>query len=280
MRGVHIYPNRKGMMKKYFITSDVHSFYDELCVALDKNGFDTNNNNHILVLCGDLFDRGPKSEETLDFVKSLGDRFIFVRGNHEDLLSRCVYDIVSGRTIGSHHYSNGTVKTISQLCGVDEREFNFIRRSDSINSLVYEKMLPIMDWIDNKAINYYELNDHIFVHGWVPISYKGLGKFGDYRNLSAAPRNQWNDCLWEEARWLNPFDMYRRGAIIPNKTIVCGHWHTSWWRSHIKQTMKEFPQKNQDGWEGAFYPVFEDGICALDSCCAYSGFLNCVILEV
>ena len=45
-------------MKKYFITSDVHSFYDELKMALSKKGFQDDNPDHILVvphgiLCGE-----------------------------------------------------------------------------------------------------------------------------------------------------------------------------------------------------------------------------------
>ena len=32
-------------MKKYFITSDTHSFYNELIEELNKKGFDVNNKN-------------------------------------------------------------------------------------------------------------------------------------------------------------------------------------------------------------------------------------------
>jgi len=43
-----------------------------------------------LILLGDLFDRGPKSWEVLQTVKKLaaafGDRFVLLRGNHEDYL--------------------------------------------------------------------------------------------------------------------------------------------------------------------------------------------------
>ena len=43
-------------MKKYFITSDTHGFYIPLIRELDKKRFDLKNKDHILVLCGDLFD--------------------------------------------------------------------------------------------------------------------------------------------------------------------------------------------------------------------------------
>ena len=90
-------------MAQYFITSDVHGFFDELMVALNSKGFDGNNSDHKLIILGDLFDRGPDNIKVYEFVKSLGDRFIYVRGNHEDLLGECVREIVSGREVSEHH---------------------------------------------------------------------------------------------------------------------------------------------------------------------------------
>ena len=43
---------------KYFIVSDIHSFYVELKSALDKAGFNKRNKDHTLIVCGDIFDRG------------------------------------------------------------------------------------------------------------------------------------------------------------------------------------------------------------------------------
>ena len=48
-------------MKKYFVCSDLHSFFTEFKEALAKNGFDAENQDHILVVCGDLFDRGKET---------------------------------------------------------------------------------------------------------------------------------------------------------------------------------------------------------------------------
>ena len=120
------------MMTKYFVISDTHSYFDETLKALTERGFEKNNINHKLILCGDLFDRGPKTKELYEFVKDLGDRFIYIRGNHEDLLEDCVSDIVSGRSIGQHHFGNGTVRTISQFCNLDEWDIASPRRSEEI----------------------------------------------------------------------------------------------------------------------------------------------------
>lgn len=270
-------------MQKIFVTSDTHSFYDEMMEALKKQGFDIKNKSHYLAICGDLFDRGPKSKEILQFVQFLGDRFIYIRGNHEDLLMNCVRDIAAGKTIGSHHFSNGTVKTIEQLCGLKENELWYPRRSDSLNQLVYEKMKPIMEWINTKSVDYAEIGDYILVHGWIPVVGDSLDFMGNWKNPKAVPMERWRDCgaiAWEEARWENGMEMWKKGVKIPDKTIICGHFHSSWGHSHLHQDRKEFPDKNRRDWQKSFVPFVDDGIIAIDSCCAYSGFLNCITLEI
>ena len=270
-------------MEKYFITSDIHSYFDELIQALDDAGFSVYNPDHFLCACGDIFDRGPKSKEVLQFLQQLGDRFIYVRGNHEDLLFDCVRDIVEGKTISPHHFSNGTIKTVEQLCGLNEDTLWHPRRSDSLNQLVRTQMEPILEWIDTKSINYVEIGDCILVHGWVPTTGESIDFMGNWIHPEAIPIEKWKGCgeyTWGQARWENGMDMWKKGARIPGKTIICGHWHSSWGHSHLHQDRKEFPHKNRKDWQRSFEPFTDDGIIAVDSCCAYSGFLNCVVLEV
>ena len=45
-------------MKKYFITSDIHGFFTPFMKELNRKGFDIEKKDHILVICGDIFDRG------------------------------------------------------------------------------------------------------------------------------------------------------------------------------------------------------------------------------
>ena len=58
-------------MKQYFCISDVHSYYDAMMEALNSKGFDINNDEHILVVCGDLLDRGPDGISCVNFVSNL-----------------------------------------------------------------------------------------------------------------------------------------------------------------------------------------------------------------
>lgn len=270
-------------MKNYFVVSDIHSFYDEFIHALNKSGFKVDNQDHILVVCGDVFDRGPKSIELLHFLQELPkERFIYVRGNHEDLLEDCYYEVVSGHTVSSHHYSNGTVRTIADLSGLEEYAVIAPRRSESVMRQIRDNVLPVLDWIDSVSVNYAEIGDYIFVHGWIPTDCDGIDCFGRERNPRATPMEHWDNvpALWKQARWSNGMEMWKKGVKIPGKTIVCGHFHSSWGHSHLHQDRKEFPPKNQKDWQKSFEPFIEDGIIALDACTVYSGFVNVLKIEV
>ncbi len=74
-------------MKSYII-GDIHGCNRALDRLLDKLSFDSTEDR--LILLGDLFDRGSESWEVLETVKGLsrifGERFVLLRGNHEDYL--------------------------------------------------------------------------------------------------------------------------------------------------------------------------------------------------
>lgn len=251
-------------MAKYFVTSDVHSFFDIFYQELLKNGFESDNPEHKLILCGDLFDRGDQTFKLFDFVTSLGDRFIYIRGNHEDLLFDCMDEIRCGRVPSSHHFHNGTVKTICQFCGENEWIVYDPTWRDSVCTI----MQPILDWIDEKSVNYFEVGDYVFVHGWVPCHY-GLD---DFRNATEED--------WERARWENGMEMWRNPKCrVDGKTVVVGHYHCSWGWSHIRQERKEFPNKNRKDWKKSFESFVDDGIIALDACTAYTDLCNVIVIE-
>lgn len=112
-----------------------------------------------------------------------------------------------------------------------------------------------------------EIENYILVHGWIP-SYT---ESKDFRNASKDD--------WRRARWLNGMDMWLNpDNRLKDKTIICGHWHCSWGWSHIRRKRKEFPQKNRKDWLKSFEPFIDEGIMAIDACCAYSNKLNVIKL--
>lgn len=282
-------------MISYFVVSDTHSFYDELITALKNKGFQKDNPSHKLIVCGDLFDRGLQSREIFEFVKSLGDRFIYVKGNHEDLLEDCVKKIVSGENVSNHHFGNGTVRTVANICGfINDYDVAWPRRSEELKQLVYTKTRELLDFVSEKAVNYYEVGDYVFVHGWIPLKVKDLSKLTyanfytpDFDNLEVLPREEWDNTEdfnvyqdWKDSRWYNGMQMWKKGLILPNKTIVCGHWHCSWGWSHIDQKYQEFPPKNRKKWENSFQPYKKEGIIAIDACTSYSHIVNCLRIDI
>lgn len=251
-------------MSKWFVGSDIHSFFDIFYAELLNKGFEIHNPEHKLIICGDLMDRGDQTVQLFEFVKNLGDRCVYIFGNHEDLLKDCVAEIYAGRIPSSHHFHNGTVKTICQFCGQSE----WIVYDPTWRDKICEIMKPILDWINEKCVDYYEVGDYVFCHGWVPC-YHGLDDFRD------ATRED-----WERARWENGMEMWSYPRCrVDGKTVVCGHWHCSWGWSHLKQDRKEFPKKNRVDWKKSFEPFVEDGIIAIDACTAYTEMCNVIVIE-
>lgn len=60
--------------KTVFAVSDIYSHYTLLKAALDQAGFDPKDPNHLLVCCGDSFDRGTENEAVLKYPDRLAHR--------------------------------------------------------------------------------------------------------------------------------------------------------------------------------------------------------------
>ncbi len=74
-------------MGRTIIIGDIHGCNREFCALLDQVSVGEEDR---LILLGDLFDRGSESREVFRTVRGLaedlGDRFVLLRGNHEDYL--------------------------------------------------------------------------------------------------------------------------------------------------------------------------------------------------
>ncbi len=237
----------------YFVSADIHGFFDEWQNALKEKHFDINNPNHKIIICGDLFDRGRQPKEIIDYVLNHKDKIILIRGNHEDLME----EMIKRNFYGNHDLHNGTVQTIIDL--YPEwliSEFNLSK----IATVTHLK--EILDL----CIDYYETNHYIFVHGWIPISIDGKTYNPNWRN---AHKKEWQD-----ARWANPVLMYRNSVYVPNKIIVCGHWHCSaLWHELNPIKYSEF------GDTANFEPFITEHMIALDACTVHSNKVNVVVLE-
>lgn len=258
-------------MKKYFAVSDVHSFTDRMLTALSDSGFDETNPEHIVIICGDAFDRGDHSDGMFNWMHKMAElnRLVYVRGNHEDLLEDCVFAIRKGLDIGYHHITNGTIKTIASIVGcsiyeVLDRTFEW--------SVFNAKIDELLNFINSKSVDYFQLGNTVFVHGWVPTTCDKYRKTIVHEN--------WRDGDWKDARWSNGQKMFYK-KLVPDDitTIVCGHWHVSWGWSVIKDMCPEWG-------EGAIFDALvhydaslNSRLVALDACTAYTNKVNCVVFD-
>ena len=259
-------------LKKYFIFSDVHGFYDELMLALSNAGFDKDNPNHIIVSLGDLLDRGPKPLDCLLFVNSLPDsRKILIRGNHEDLMEQ----LIARQSFNIHDIENGAQDTVFLLTGYGKVVFT---EFDALNLMRTNK--PYNNYIQS-TIDYYEDDKQIFVHGWIPCKSNDPNMYHAHRVKYILDEN-WRNGDWKRARWINGMDAWSQGIRVDGKTIYCGHWHTSWGHSKLHKFGPEWNNKystNPEHRKAHFEPFIDDGICAIDACTAYSGKVNVVTID-
>lgn len=257
---------------KYYVVSDIHGFYSELIKSLTESGYFSDTEPHKLIICGDLLDRGTEINELVEFILELikKDEVILIRGNHEDLLVNLVeyiYNYLPNPEY-THHGANGTFKTALSLAKMKKTDVELF--PESFRNRVLNS--PFVRKIMSNMVDYYEIDNYIFVHGWIPcIVEKTRGREDKYiywKNWRNAQRDD-----WAKARWYNGMAAHKWGVKEKEKTIVCGHYHTSWGHSVINGTCPEFG----DGAD--FSPYYDEGIIAIDGCTSYTGRVNCIIIN-
>lgn len=241
-------------MSKFFVTSDIHSYFSIFKKALDNSGFDPDNKDHWLIICGDCFDRGHESKELLNFIMSL-ERKIIIKGNHDILLEACC----KRKHAFYHDLINGTCRTIQDI--------SEIYNDDLFNEACEITWNELLEY-RNALVNYFETQKYIFVHSWIPTISQNNGFCRFDKNWRRASNKRWND-----ATWGNPFELYLLELNKTGKTIVFGHWHCSAGHVMLNHCSKEFDENSI--WE----PCYAEGIIGIDRCTAHTGECNVIVLE-
>ena len=173
---------------RYFITSDIHSYFKVLDQELNKQGFDKDKDT--LITLGDNFDRGEESWKMYDFLSKLPN-IILVRGNHEDLLE----DIIERGYPLDFDFLNKTTKTITDI----SKHYSRTKYLNIYESIHIFKDTSFYQWFrDAKWVDKIEFNNLVLTHATYPND--------DFPS-------------WEEARRANPY--YNR---VKDKILICGHW--------------------------------------------------------
>ena len=249
---------------KYYVASDIHGFYTPLIKVLTEARYFEDQEPHKLVILGDLFDRGKEPKELQNFILDLmsRDEAILIKGNHEDLFVE--FATTDMGIAYQHHVSNGTYDTALWLTDY----FPKLVRRQPLEFVDAIKETPLYRTIIPSMVDYFETEKYIFVHGWIPCVRERDGSFSYIA--------QWRDASaqeWVRARWYNGMVAAAQGVMEENKTILCGHWNTSFGHSKLDGHGSEF------GLDADFSPYYGTGIIALDACTVRSGKVNCIVLE-
>lgn len=249
-------------MKKYFVISDIHSFFTPFKKALDDAGFDPTNKDHWLIVAGDLFDRGPDSLQVYNYISKL-KRKILIRGNHEDLFE----DAYKRQAFLYYDLSNGTVKTFYEINKIKYNQFLAFNSDNDTSIFNTNKTRLLREWINQKFVDYVEFTNFVIVHSWIPLEVN--------ENCEYCYNPKWRKASqeeWQRARWGNPFKWSALNLGVPNKKIIVGHWHCSaGWANILNLT--EFGRD-------ARFDIFEnDNLIAIDACTAHSNKCNVFVFE-
>ena len=290
-------------MKKYFCVSDIHSFFTPFEKALDKAEFDINNSDHVLIIDGDIFDRGHETIKVYEFLQSIPkERRIMIQGNHELLY----LSLLEKAFPQNHDFHNGTVETFCQIAQIDPKELDWQsewiygvingdnRTKDQIQKAAistWKKIIkivkahPITQWLkSNEWVHYYELDRYIITHSFIPLKIKDIPetKWLKHYPVSQAPPeylepiDNWRelnyfDLSWNEAKWGCPYQLFDNHLFDKEtengKTLICGHWHTS-----------DFHERYEDI-KNDYGIYFGKNLIALDACIAYTGDCNILIID-
>lgn len=288
--------------KKYFITSDIHSFYTPLKKALKQAGFKKTNPNHILIVVGDLFDRGTETLEVYRYIKSIPEsRLILLRGNHEELFE----EILKAQFPGDHDFSNGTVLTCCDIAGVDINDLGFYKvayelfpgdalwqtdwevvtnqtnakRAEIWGNIVKKvKDSDFYQWFTSVPWkHYYELGSFIITHSFIPLHQDS--PFALYRTKTADLKifTDWRTKATETdlnaSHWGCPYKLIDAGffdeELKNGKTLVCGHWHAVSGHTYY----------GTDGYKYANDIYYSSKLIMLDACTVVSDQVNILIID-
>ena len=236
------------MKKKLFVVSDVHGHYTVMKAALDAAGFDGENPEHLLVCCGDYFDRGDENVQVLRFFERVKHK-VLLRGNHEDMLLKVLQ---SGRLM-PHNYLNGTLQTIENFFG----KYAVDPADDKLDFAGKTRTVDRLCAFIEETKDYFETEHYVFVHGWIPEG-----------GESAVRRCAVPSEAWGHARWVRWTECYTGENPLLDKTLVCGHM----------PTMMAFCSDESHG-ERTDTIFYGEGLIAIDAGTYTSGRVNVLVLE-
>lgn len=193
-------------MKRYFILSDIHAQYDLLIDALTGVEFDSQNPDHILIIVGDVLDRGSQGDMVIRFLELMikRHRLLGVMGNHDDYLIEILKGHYHLPTITWAGAKNGFYQTLALGKEHPEDEISLSHEGlETIRKNFLERYPLFCDWLLNLPL-FLEFKHHVIVHAFLDFSL-----------------NDWHDTTKKFAVWERRYDEHLPDTF--EKTLVFGH---------------------------------------------------------
>lgn len=192
-----------------YVFPDVHGNYHCLEILLNKILPLRNKHNDKIIFLGDYIDRSIKTKHTLDLIINLKKLYpnnvITLKGNHEDLMLTALGQIkeneIYEKNLTKIWLMNGGAETVVSYTGS-----HIFSQRKMLESLPVEHLEFL-----KSCVNYYELDNYIFVHGGCDPS-KPL-------NMQTPSGLQWDRDLYKLA-----LKCRQQKINVPwDKMIICGH---------------------------------------------------------
>lgn len=192
---------RGGVVKMYFVFSDVHGCLNEMNELLKH----WDRKNEKLVFLGDMVDRGYNSygviKKLMDLKAKHDDQVIILRGNHDDEFLKW---LLSSPLEQQYYYNDTLHETLRSFYHNNPKKFrkdSRRQRADYIR-LNYPKIINFL-----RSLPYYHETEHcIFVHAGIDMTNPNW-------------RNDTENLLWIR-------DKFHFSPIISDKRIFVGHTPT------------------------------------------------------
>lgn len=239
---------------KYFCISDIHGHYEEMIDALDKASFDSSNKNHMLVVIGDMVDRGPNCVEVLEYIYYLHTqgKAIVLLGNHDKFLLDFLIEDYSRTPF--NFAKNGHEETIKQLLNrerIDEDDFK--EATIEIN----DKYPYLKGFLEDMKL-FYEISDYVLVHGGVDAS-----------------KEEWRNDTTRTYIWTRMYNQPR----LKDKTLVVGHTPAYYVRASKEGIDAKVVEKNNIEYKEYYEILFEENLIHIDGGVYSGGKINVLIIE-
>ncbi|MBO7615101.1 MAG: metallophosphoesterase [Bacilli bacterium] len=278
---------------KLFVVSDIHGFYSEFIRDIHNAGFNEEDDNHLLIVLGDLFDRGEESKSIYTYLKDLTDkkRAVVLHGNHEDFL----IDFLEGKDCFFNYNYNGfnstldsfllqtrsfemfcfycssepdmaeemygdDIKTITLDSSAVPTEIKFELFQEYARRTILKRNKDLLGWLKSLPF-YFETKNYIFTHASID------GTCEDWHNpikSGYAGQTPWQYLTWDDGYF------YRQPVTNTDKTVVVGHFHTDAIRS---KNGLPFPDEEDNT------ILYGDKKIFIDTCTVLTHRVNVLVLE-